>query len=362
VETVRDSDGFSALRDEWDDLVTRCATATPFQAHAWLDSWWRHYGTPGRLRVTLVRHRGRLVGAAALRRERRWWGAVLTPVGGALSDFTDVLLDDAVAGPAARVLAEGLARQRDWWFVDLPETREGASAGRLAACWPAWYRRVPASLCLELPATPTEELVQGLPGHARKTVRRRLNQIARLNLETTAVPAEQAARAVADLVRLHLAQWAGRGGNPEHGRSRFAGQLTDAVGHMVHSGQANILEYRLDGRLVVSNLVLVGRQLAGGYLYGADPALRDRIDIATLLVGSTMTLAHERGCATMSMLRGAEPYKQRWRPREARSQRMLLARPGSLLARARVAGVLAAHVAKGRLRRIRDAIRSRRPG
>jgi hypothetical protein len=31
----------------------------------------------------------------------------------------------------------------------------------------------------------------------------------------------------------------------------------------------------------------------------------------------------------MSMLRGAEPYKTRWRPREATNQRLLLARPGT---------------------------------
>jgi hypothetical protein len=354
VETVRDDAGFAALQGEWDDLVTRCGTATPFQTHAWLAAWWRNYGVRGRLRVTLVRHRGRLVGGVALRRERL---AVLKPVGGALSDFTDVLLDDAVAGPAARVLAEGLVRQPDWRLIDLPETREGAAAGRLGP-----HRVVPASLCLELPATPTEELVRNLPSHARKTVRRRLNQIARLGLQTQVVPVEETERAVADLVRLHLAQWAGRGGNPEHRRTRFAGHLTEAVRHMVDGGQAAILEYRLDGHLVASNLVVIGRQLAGGYLYGADPALRERIDIATLLVSSTMTLAHDRGCATMSMLRGAESYKTRWRPHEARNHRMLLARRGSPLARAQLAGVLAAHAVKDRLRRIRDAIRSRRPG
>jgi hypothetical protein len=354
VETVRDNAGFAALQGEWNDLVARCATVTPFQTHAWLAAWWRHYGIPGRLRVTLVRHRGRLVGAVALRRGRL---AVLKPVGGALSDFTDVLLDDAVAGPAARVLAEGLVRQRDWRLIDLPEAREDAAAGRLGP-----HRLVPASLCLELPATPAEELVQNLPSHARKTVRRRLNQIARLGLQTQVVPVEQTTRAVADLVRLHLAQWAGRGGNPEHRRPRFAGHLTEAVRHMVDAGQAAILEYRLDGQLVASNLVVVGRQLAGGYLYGADPSLRERIDIATLLVSSTMTLAHDLGCATMSMLRGAEPYKMRWRPDEARNHRMLLARPGSPLARAQLAGVLAACAVKARLRRIRDAIRSRRPG
>src|SRR5207248_1869134 len=121
---------------------------------------------------------------------------------------------------------------------------------------------------------------------------------------------------VADLLRLHALQWAGRGGNPEHFRPRFARHVTESVRGMVDAGQAAILEYRVGDRLVASNLVVIGGGLAGGYLYGAEPALRDDIDIATLLVTSTTELAHRRGCATMSMLRGGEGYKMRWRPPE----------------------------------------------
>jgi CelD/BcsL family acetyltransferase involved in cellulose biosynthesis len=340
--SVETSGCLAALREEWDDLFARCRTATPFQSHAWLDAWWRGYGVPGRLRVVLVRHEGRLVGAAAFVRERRGLCTVLTPLGGALSDFTDVLLDDAVAEPAARLLAAELFRSRDWDLLDFPETRDDAAAHRvLLPGWPGRHWRVPASVCLELKATPAEDLVRDLPGHARKTVRRRLNQIARLDLETRAVPAGETGRAVADLLRLHAAQWEGRGGNPEHQRPRFVRHLTHAVRGMVDAGQAAVLEYRIGGHLVASNLVVIGPDLAGGYLYGAEPSLRDRIDLATLLVTSTIDLAHERGCATMSMLRGAESYKQRWRPREAANQRILLARGGSLRARAYVAGVLA---------------------
>src|SRR6185503_4099327 len=85
VEVRRDDAALAEIRAEWDDLFGRCATATPFQAHAWLAAWWGQYGRPGRLRLVLVRYAGRLVAAAALRRERRWLCSVLTPVGGALS-------------------------------------------------------------------------------------------------------------------------------------------------------------------------------------------------------------------------------------------------------------------------------------
>ena len=359
---VRCDDGCLAeLGADWDDLYRRSAAATPFQSHAWLTAWWRNYGRPGRLRVVLVRRDGRLVAAAALMRVHRWGCPVFTPVGGGLSDFTDVLCDDAAGPTAVRLLVGALLERRDWRLLDLPEVRPGAAAEHLPAAWPGRHWRAPASLCLDLPATPVEDLVRNLPGHARKTVRRRLNQLDRLGMQVRAATAGDADRAVAELLRLHAVQWQERGGNPEHRRARFARHLTQAVRGMLDAGQAVLLEYRLDGRHVASNLVLVAPGVAGGYLYGAEPSLRDRVDIATLLVTTTMPVAHERGCATMSMLRGAEAYKNRWRPEEARNTRLLLTRGASpqarLYATVALARRRAIEAAKARLPRLSAVVR-----
>lgn len=365
VEVRRDDDALAGLRPEWTDLFRRCRTATPFQAHAWLESWWRAYGRPGRLRVVLVRRGGTLVAAAAFGLARTGGCAVLVPIGGAFSDFTDVLVDDACAARACAELATALRALKGWQAVDFPETRPGgvATAG-LAGAWTGPTHDLAASLCLELPAMDFEQLVKDLPAHARKTVRRRVNQIAKLALDVREVEPAEAPRAVADLLRLHRAQWQGRGGNPEHMRPAFAEHLASAVPGMIADGQAALLEYRLDGELVAANLVIVGTDLAGGYLYGADPALRDRLDITTLLVSTTMDLAARHGCATMSMLRGAEPYKQRWRPTEAVNRRVLLVRPASPrglayagAVRARGAAVRWAKARAPWLRAVRDRLR-----
>jgi hypothetical protein len=117
------------------------------------------------------------------------------------------------------------------------------------------------------------------------------------------------------------------------------------------------------------NLVIVGPDLAGGYLYGADPGLREKLDITTLLVSSTMDLAARHGCPTMSMLRGAEPYKDRWRPTGSVNRRILLVRPGSPRGRAYAAAVrvrgVAVRWARARvragspwLRSVRDRLRT----
>jgi CelD/BcsL family acetyltransferase involved in cellulose biosynthesis len=365
ADTHRDDDSLTGIRAEWDDLFARCRSATPFQSHAWLESWWRTYGVPGRLRLVLVRRDGRLVAGAALMRERRGLCTVLTPLGGALADFADALVDDEVAAAAAPVLAAELLRQRDWQAIDFAETRPDAFVGLdLRAAWPGAHLDLPASLCLELAASPMEDLVRDLPSHAKKTVRRRLNQMGRLDLDVCEVGADEADRAVADLLRLHAQQWQGRGVNRAHLRPEFAAHLGRAVPGMIAAGQAVLLEYRIGGRHMGSNLVVVGPDLAGGYLYGADPQLRDMLDVTTLLISTTLPLAHKLGCATMSMLRGAEPYKLRWRPREMVNRRLLLARPGSARAltytavvRARSAALRTAKARLPWLRTVRDTAR-----
>ncbi|WP_239160222.1 GNAT family N-acetyltransferase [Virgisporangium ochraceum] len=362
--TVEIRDGLAGLRTEWTDLFRRCATATPFQAYAWNEAWWTAYGTTGRLRVVLVRRGGTLVAAAAFTLVRRGGCAVLVPVGGAFSDFTDALADDSCRADAVRELGAALRAMRGWQAVDFPETRATGLAAELAAAWGSGYV-LDASLCLELPAQDFETLVKDLPAHARKTVRRRVNQLAKLGLDIRAVGPDEAERSTVDLLRLHAAQWQGRGVNAEHLRPAFAEHLARAVPTMIADGQAVLLEYRLDGAHVASNLVVVGTDLAGGYLYGADPELRDRLDITTLLISTTLPVAEKSGCATMSMLRGAEPYKLRWRPTEAVNRRVLLVRAGSprghayaAAVRARAAAVRLAKARAPWLRAVRDRVTS----
>ena len=369
---VRDNDaGLDGLGGEWDDLAARCATATPFQSYAWLRSWWQTYGRPGRLRLTLVRHDGRLVAAAPMLLRRRAGCPVLTPLGGPFSDFTDVLLDGDFTGGsfdgdrAAAVLAGALLRQPGWQVLDFPECRPEAAAG--TAMWRAWPGRrwrIPASRCLELPAAPIADLVRDLPTHARKTVRRRLNQLTRAGIDVRETAAGDAGRAVAGLLALHGRQWQGRGGNPQHLSPAFAALLGAAVPEMIAGGQAALYEYRDGERLVASSLILLGHHLVGGYLYGADPALREKVDVTTLLLADTLPLAYARG-SVMSMLRGAEPHKLVWQPREVLNERLLLVRPGSAAgagyAAAARTGRGAVEMAKRRapwLRDVRDRLHS----
>ncbi|MGW4029953.1 GNAT family N-acetyltransferase [Streptomyces sp. NPDC004838] len=328
VTLCRDQREFSRLRPEWDDLQRRCSTATPFQSHAWLDSWWLSYGVGGRLRIVLVRRDGRLIAAAPLMLVHRPM-PLLVSLGGGISDYSDILVDDenaATTTAAVIALERGLQRAARHAVIDLREVRPGAAAERLYERWTGGRQRLPDSVCLELPAAPMEELVKRLPTHPAQRVRAKLRKIDALKIEGVPVTDHGVPDAMGHLLRLHELQWRGRGVTVEHLRPRFAEHLVRATRRMVRDGSATLTEYRMDGRVVAAGVALLSGLLTGGYLYGAHPELRERkVDVATMLLRHDADHAAGTGRRVVSLLRGREPYKTHWRPEAVANQRLLMA-------------------------------------
>ncbi|MFI6287042.1 GNAT family N-acetyltransferase [Streptomyces sp. NPDC051018] len=382
VTLCRDQRAFARLRPEWDDLQRRCSTATPFQSHSWLDSWWLSYGVEGRLRIVLVRRDGRLIAAAPLMLVHRPM-PLLVSLGGGISDYSDILVDDqsdptgATADAAITALERGLQRAARHAVIDLREVRPGAAAERLYRKWTGAKQGLADSVCLELPAAPMEELVKRLPTNRAQRVRAKLRKIDALNIEGVRVGEQGVPDTMGHLLRLHELQWRGRGVTAEHLRPRFAEHLVRATRRMVRDGDAALTEYRLDGEVVAASVALLSGQLTGGYLYGAHPELRERkVDVATMLLRHDTDFAASTGRRVVSLLRGKEAYKNSWRPEAVTNQRLLMA-PYALepalrmhAARAgwrdRAAGAVqerfpAARRWRARLNDWRAAVRRRRP-
>lgn len=302
--------------------------------------------------MVTVRRGRRLMAAAALMRGNRLGLPVLSPIGAGISDFSDVLVDDQSAAQAGRHLARELTGGRH--VLDLPEVPENAAVWQVAAAWTGRMWRMRSSTCLEIPARPLEEVIDALPRRSARTRLAKDRRIREAGITTRTVDSAGAADALATLLRLHRRQWQGRGMNPEHERPRFAAHLGRAVPAMVDRGQAVLVEYTRDDSPVAVELLLGGNTMMGAYLYGFQPELRERIDVAQLFLRENLELAQRHGAATLSLLRGDEPYKRRWRPREAHNERLLLASPGALPAPVYALGL------RGRYR-LADVIKSRSP-
>ena len=71
-------DGFHAIRATWHRLWDQTARATFFQTPEWIETTWRHYPDPQKLRVILVERQGEVVGIVpfCVRTVRRKVGAL----------------------------------------------------------------------------------------------------------------------------------------------------------------------------------------------------------------------------------------------------------------------------------------------
>ncbi|MEW1911991.1 GNAT family N-acetyltransferase [Kitasatospora sp. NPDC085895] len=363
AEVDRGDDALDRIAAEWDALATRCRTATPFQDGAWLRSWWRRYGRPGALVLVLVRRDGRLAGAAALRRRGALGG--LTNLGGGLADFTDVLLDDDCRSRAAAELAAALPLRRPWHSLELREVHPEAAVQQVLAHHRGTTRRYRDSLCQHLPALPVEELLKRLPGKTAQRNRVKLRKIAASGVQVDTAPPEEVPQAVAELLRLHFLQWQERGVTAEHRTGRFAAHLAESTASMAARGRAAVHRFRLDGELVAVHLVVLCPSFGGLYLYGAHPRLRERLDVFGMLFGAALDEVRAVGIPVLSLLRGQEPYKQRWRPDALRNERLVVGPSGpapaaALLALLVLARQAAVTVLTARLPRLKEALAARR--
>lgn len=341
VRICRDPAEFGSLAAQWETLRGRCRPATAFQSHAWLHSWWLSYGRPGRLRVVLVRRDGELVAAAPMMLVHRPL-PTLVPLGGGITDFCDVLLDDDCP-QAHSALAGALYRAARGAVIDLREVRPGAAAERLYEAWPGPRRRLRDSVCLELPGVPMDALLERLPSASAKRTRRKLKKIDKMGIRERAVPPSEAVAAVRTMLRLHELQWEGRGVTPEHLHPRFREHLERSVKALAEGGAASLTEYRMGEETVASDITFTSQDMVCGYLYGAHPRLRaERVDITTMLLRHDATFAARSGRGTLNLLRGTEPHKLRWQPESVANQRLVLARrelaPALGLHTAKIAG------------------------
>ncbi|MFJ9846187.1 GNAT family N-acetyltransferase [Kitasatospora sp. NPDC101155] len=366
TELRREDDALDTLAEEWDDLAARCRTATFFQAAAWQRSWWRHYGRPGALLVVLVRRDGRLVGAGAFMRRPGPFGG-LTGLGAGLVDYGDILLDDECADRAAAEFAAALPLTRPWHWLELREIHPEAAVHRVYEHWRGSRRRYRDSLCQYLPAVPMERLLKRVPGKTAQRSRVKMRKIAEAGVQVRPTPAAEVPAALEGLLRLHFLQWQDRGVTPEHRTERFARHLTESTTGLVATGRAAVHQFHLDDELVAVNLLLLCPSFGGLYLYGAHPALRERLDIAGLLFNAALDETVGAGIPLLGLMRGQEPYKQRWRPDQLHNQWLLLGPAGAAPAAAARAGAVharhsAAHLLRTRFPKLREALLARRRG
>ena len=324
VEVVKDSRGFAALEEEWEDLHRQCPQATPFQSWAWLYSWWEHYGGGYELRLITVRHEGLLVGIIPLMLERRWGLGRLLFVGTGLSDYLDVIVRAGWEDKGLEAGVQAIKRLECWRIADLQLLGPEAAAWGICRWWDGPRIRLRQDSSPVVEVRPWDELLASLSRNLRSTVRRALRQAARDGLQRKVAEAANIGQAAERLVALHREAWEGRNIGPEHLTSRFEAFTVAAAERLAHRGLGTISEFWQDGEVLISDFLMFGRDFSGTYILGASQKALQQYQWSSLYIWDAVEIAHGRDDGCLDLLRGEEPYKLRWSSRIIPTDRLIL--------------------------------------
>lgn len=139
-ERITDPAGFAAIEDEWRALAEACGGGGVFASHAFLLSWAETFGQGRRLAVSLLRHKGALVGALPMFHTGQ--------------------------ARAVAAMGEGRAGMAQWLLhPDLPDA-DAALAALLRPDWLSFWRLEPLE-------TPDAEALERAARRAGLAVRRK---------------------------------------------------------------------------------------------------------------------------------------------------------------------------------------------
>ena len=326
----------SSLRDEWDELVARCSSATPFQTFEWQWSWWKSFGQDRKLLVVTVRTagengRGTLVAIAPFTISFRQGLRIVELLGTGLSDYLDVIVTGSEHDVVGLILDELLETPR--WDVTLFQTPESAVAN------PAALRRVAVERSLLVVDRPYEiapflavagrwdDFVKGKSKKFRYSLRERL---ARFNdtegasfrrLEGTAVDGELAA----PMWQVEQQSWKSHAGTAMMHSAEVREFYRSILTAFGKKGWANVWLAYIGDRPVayVLTFIFAGRT----YLYtlSFDSAF-NRLAPGMLLLQESIRTAFDEGSTEYDFLCGDEPYKDRWTESRRRVAQTVLMR------------------------------------
>jgi CelD/BcsL family acetyltransferase involved in cellulose biosynthesis len=302
------------LTPEWWELFDRCADATPFQTPAWLLAWWQAF-SPGRLQVICLRARQRLVGMApffveensvhesSVARRR------VLPVGVALSDYLDVLLEPGFVDAGLALIGDYIRQTRpswdEWEFAELPPA---ALAQRLSCPADCTDHSQVAQPCPVLQLKSAATLRGSVPKHQLqnlRTARRSLARLGQSRIEATPAGAiDERLEQMGNLLR------ARRREDGFHD-PRVAYFHRCAAPELLQRNLLQIFSLMLDGHCAALLDLLEYRSRIYCYLTAFDRSY-EHASPGTVLLGDVLERALQRGFSEFHFLRGGEAYKYLW--------------------------------------------------
>jgi CelD/BcsL family acetyltransferase involved in cellulose biosynthesis len=307
LETVTGADRFEQLAPEWDDLVRASQRSSPFLLHAWLRSWWRHFGEGAELAVSVARRDGRLVAALPVLVRSHLGLRAARFLGGRQSALADLLLASGEHADVGRALAARIADQAD--FVDLYGLPTRSNVADALGSSLALIERVEAPV---LDLTPGWDAVYEAKTTSKKRNlhrrrRRQLSDLGRLEVVVARDP-DDLRPALEEAFRLHLLRWEGRpdgSGFATAPGKRFHREVLETLAEL---DVPRIVLLKLDGRAIAFHYYLAFEGCMYVHRLAFDPAF-GRFSPGLVNTLDTIEAAAAEGLTRVEFLGGAERYK-----------------------------------------------------
>jgi CelD/BcsL family acetyltransferase involved in cellulose biosynthesis len=335
VRIVQTEEEFNALKPVWDDLFDANPNHTPYQSWQWNATWWRHFGTPGELRLLVAEEEGRVIGIAPLRLRRRLHGFPfrhLELISGTRADYLDFLVRPGYEIAFCHQVMELFSSSAESNFFEIRDLRESSSnvsalvAGALGAS-----RILSLRVCDTCAAIPLTQSWETFLGTVSNRMRRAIGYDRRLFQKSfatelkiyTALP--DVLRGLDDLIDVYRSRWGRKQGHSYFDDQKavaFERQLCERFGA---TGECRLYVLYADRKPVAA---LLGVQRNGVYyapLFTHSPDFH-KYSVGNVLLGMVIEDCIQRSCAVLDLTRGDEAYKFRWQGQPSRNLQLRIFR------------------------------------
>jgi CelD/BcsL family acetyltransferase involved in cellulose biosynthesis len=310
IDVIDNVNDFTALAEEWEQLLERTAGVTPFHLPAWQLTWWRHFGS-GRLRVFVFRESGRLTGIAPCFLHN-WNGRrQLTLIGSGISDYLEPAIEREHAHAVIELLKENLQSREEWDVCDWQDLDADSPLATLSG------NRLHVEIRQDQPCSriPLTGMFRDF-WHARgKDLRRNVRRYGLRAEELGAVEFDVMQNLdpalLRSLIELHGARWEARGEPGMIAVNQAAEFLCDVTRQLAPAGLLRIFIVRFRKEIAALNLAFLFRNTIFSYLSAFDPK-QEYFGFGRMLLQEAIQYCYAHQVTSWNFLRGAEPYKFSW--------------------------------------------------
>lgn len=301
---------FDELRPAWQVLVNSSASATPFQTYEWQSLWWKHFGRGTPMFFTAWEGND-LVGLYPLVQTGGLW-RVVRPMGVGPSDYLAPLSRTGFELALAEEFVDFLAHDKSFDLVDLHQVRETSALSAVANSQLRGSAILEQARCLQIALPDRFESYLATLGKSLRYDIRQSRRGDRRGVALNDCNDENVLGGINAFFDLHQRRWRARGLPGAFFKRSMAFHREWAV-EAARKGWLRLSLLINHGQPIGAIYGMILGESTYYYQAGFDPDHR-KLGPGTTLIAHLIDRAIQDGCTHFDLMRGDEPYKNRWKP------------------------------------------------